>query len=254
MMLSDIFLTIIFVGILALIAGIFTDVESNILLEVFNEYSMDQMKSNTLKLFRRPVSDIVVFISVLTTLSSSILLILVYLNIPSISAILISTIISVFVQVTYQVTAFNGTVSSHSQHNQPLYVDVIWDNLGHVISRSFISVLVLTIISYEFTLMIHLLNLLPVIALFISLILGMIISIISVLDYSKLDTKPMQLTTFDTEVRYLNFSGVVVGVCYALVLVLLLVFSLIDYGVFIAVFIVLIALFLNSRQEKSDIK
>ncbi|MDO5852174.1 MAG: tetrahydromethanopterin S-methyltransferase subunit E [Methanobacteriaceae archaeon] len=252
--LSNIFLTIIFMGVLALIAGICTDAESNMLLSLFNHYDENQIKSNTLKLFRRPVADIMIFISAITTLSSSIFLVLIYFKIEIISSILLSTIISVFVQVTYQITAFNGTIPSHSQHNQPLYTDVILDNLGHVISRSFLSILSLTLISYELTLMTNLLTLMPMIALFISLILGVIISITSMLHYNQIDIKSINLTTIDTESDYLSFTGIITGICYATILIIILLLSTMQNAIILSVILIIILLLLNNKQEKGDMK
>lgn len=176
-----------FMGLIAIIAGIFEDLESD-LASTSNPNSQVQLApqiGNLHKLFNRAISGEPLLMGTMATISGSIAYVLFTLNYPVVLVLLISALVATLVQVIMSITSYMGRITSQALYNQPLFLDVLFKHIPVVAAYEFITLFSITTLSY---IMVYLLNpavplTLPVISLLMGVALGSIGSAVGDIHY-----------------------------------------------------------------------
>lgn len=176
-----------FMGLIAIIAGMFEDLESDVA-STSNPNSQVQLApqiGNLHKLFNRAVSGEPLLVGTMATIAGSIAYVLLTLNYPVVLVLIISAFIATLVQVIFSVTSYMGRITSQALYNQPLFLDVLIKHLPVIAAHAFITLFSITTLSY---IMIYLLNpsvplVLPVAAMLMGVTLGSIGSAVGDIHY-----------------------------------------------------------------------
>lgn len=178
---------IAFMGLIAIIAGMFEDLESDVA-STSNPNSQVQLApqiGNLHKLFNRAVSGEPLLVGTMATISGSIAYVLLSYNYPLVLVLLISALITTLIQVIFSITSYMGRITSQALYNQPLFLDVLYKHIPTVAAHAFISIFSLTTLSYT---IVYLLNStiqisLPIISLLMGLTLGSVGSAVGDIHY-----------------------------------------------------------------------
>lgn len=174
-------------GLIAIIAGIFEDLESDVA-STSNPNSQVQLApqiGNLHKLFNRAISGEPLLMGTMATISGTIAYVLFTMDFPVILILLISAFIATIVQTVLSVSSYMGRITSQALYNQPLFFDVLWKHLPVVAAHAFITLFSITTLSY---IMVYLLNpavplTLPVATLLMGVTLGSIGSAVGDIHY-----------------------------------------------------------------------
>lgn len=266
-------------GLIAIIAGIFEDLESDVA-STSNPNSQVQLApqvGNLHKLFNRAISGEPLLVGTMATISGSIAYVLFTLNYPVVLVLLISALIATLVQVILSITSYMGRITSQALYNQPLFLDVLFKHIPILAAHEFITLFSITTLSY---IMLYLLNpavplTLPVISLLMGITLGSIGSAIGDIHYGA--EKLYQNYEFGSGIAVSNngnivtksalgsrssidvanfcskFGGPITGLCFGLIVFLnfwiYLVFGII-YGLIVGLIIVVLFFILNVFIER----
>ena len=272
---------VILMGLLAIIAGIFEDLESDVA-STSNPNSQVQLApqiGNLHKLFNRAVSGEPLFVGTMATISGSITFVLLLQNYPVIWALLLSSLLATIVQVIFSVTSYMGRITSQALYNQPLFLDVLQKNLPTIAAHAFITILSITVLSY---LMVYVLNpavplILPVVTLLMGITLGSIGSAVGDIHYGA--EKLYQTYEFGSGIAVSNngnittksalgsrssidvanfcskFGGPVTGLCFGVIIFLnfwlYIVFGTFN-GILVGLVVVLLFVLLNVILERNS--
>ena len=268
-----------FMGLIAIIAGIFEDLESDVA-STSNPNSQVQLApqvGNLHKLFNRAISGEPLLIGTMATISGSIAYVLFTLNYPVVLVLLISSLVATLIQVIMSITSYMGRITSQALYNQPLFLDVLFKHIPILAAYEFITLFSITALSY---LMVYLLNpaiplTLPLVSLLMGITLGSIGSAIGDIHYGA--EKLYQNYEFGSGVAVSNngnivtksslgsrssidvvnfcskFGGPITGLCFGIIVFLnfwiYLVFG-IKYGLIAGLIIVLLFFVLNIFIER----
>lgn len=178
---------VVFMGLIAIIAGIFEDLESDIA-STSNPNSQVQLApqiGNLHKLFNRAISGEPLLVGAMAAISGSIAYMLLSFNYPLVLVLLVSTMLATFVQVILSINSYMGRITSQALYNQPLFLDIIYSHIPIIAAHAFISIFSITTLSYT---MVYLLNppiplTLPLMSLLLGLSLGSIGSAVGDIHY-----------------------------------------------------------------------
>lgn len=271
----------VFMGLIAIVAGMFEDLESDVA-STSNPNSQVQLApqiGNLHKLFNRAVSGEPLLVGTMATIAGAICSVLLSLNYPLVLVLLIATFIATLVQVVLSITSYMGRITSQALYNQPLFLDVIYKHVPIMAAHAYISIFSITLLSYIMT---NLLNpvipvALPVMSLLLGLSLGSIGSAVGDIHYGaeKLYQSsefgcgiPVSLNGNITTKSALGsrqsidvvnfcskFGGPVTGLCFGIIIFLnfwiYLVFG-IQGGLLAGVCIIIIFLVLNIILERKS--
>ncbi len=138
-------------GLIALIAGIFEDLESDVA-STSNPNSQVQLApqiGNLHKFFNRAVSGEPLLVGTMATISGSVsYLLLSYFNQSVLVSLLIGTLVATVIQVLFSISSYMGRITSQALYNQPLFMDVIYKHIGTMAGHAFISLFSITLLSY----------------------------------------------------------------------------------------------------------
>ena len=278
----DILLNLVIValmGLIAIIAGIFEDLESDVA-STSNPNSQVQLApqvGNLHKLFNRAISGEPLLIGTMATISGSIAYVLFTLNYPVVLVLLVSALVATIIQIIFSITSYMGRITSQALYNQPLFLDVLFKHIPIIAAHAFISLFSITTLSY---ILVYLLDpavplTLPVVSLLMGITLGSIGSAIGDIHYGA--EKLYQNYEFGSGIAVSNngniattsvlgsrssidvvhfcskFGGPITGLCFGLIVFLnfwiYLVFG-IKYGLIIGLIIVLLFFILNMVIER----
>ncbi len=280
----DILLNLILValmGLTAVVAGIFEDLESDVA-STSNPNSQVQLApqiGNLHKLFNRAVSGEPLLVGAMATIAGSVAYVLFSLDYPVVLVLLLASFIATIVQVVLSITSYMGRVTSQALYNQPLFLDVIVKHVPVIAAHAFIALFSITTLSY---IMCYLLNpavplTLPVCSLLMGMTLGSIGSAIGDIHYGAeklyqnyefgsgtavsnngdIVTKSALGSRSSIDVVHFcsRFGGPVTGLCFGIIVFLTfwiyLVFG-IRYGLMAGLIIVLLFFVLNVIIERKS--
>ena len=267
-------------GLIAIIAGIFEDLESDIA-STSNPNSQLQLApevGNLHKLFNCAISGEPLLVGTMATISGAIASVLFTLGYPVILVLLTSALVATIVQVIFSVSSYMGRITSQALYNQPLFVDVLKKHLPIVAAYDFITLFSITTLSY---IMIYLLNppvpiVLPVATMMIGITLGSIGSAVGDIHYGaeklyqnyefgsgiavsangNIVTKsPLGSRNSVDVVKFCSkFGGPITGLCFGIIIFsnfwIYLVFG-IEGGLIVGLIIVLLLLIINTLLERN---
>lgn len=165
-------------GLFAIIAGIFEDLESDVA-STSNPNSQVQLApqiGNLHKLFNRAVSGEPLLVGTMATISGAVAYTLITMNQPIIVVLLVSSAVATLIQVIFSITSYMGRITSQALYNQPLFMDVLYKHIPTSAAHAFISLFSITTLSY---IMVYLLMppvqlTLPIVTFFVGVMLGSI--------------------------------------------------------------------------------
>ncbi|MCD7781789.1 MAG: tetrahydromethanopterin S-methyltransferase subunit E [Methanosphaera sp.] len=137
-------------GLLAIITGIFEDLESDVA-STSNPNSQVQLApqvGNRHKLFNRAISGEPLLVGTISAISGTISYVFISMNYSVILSLLVASIIAMIIQVVLSITAYMGRITSQALYNQPLFMDVILKHIPTSAAHSFISIFSITLLSY----------------------------------------------------------------------------------------------------------
>lgn len=180
-------LLVAFMGLVAIIAGIFEDLESDVA-STSNPNSQVQLApqmGKLHKLFNRAISGEPLLVGMTSVIAGSLCYCFLLNNINVLLAIILASVIATFVQVILSITSYLGRSTSQSLYNQPLFMDMLYKHIPTMASHAFITLSSIVLLSY---IMVYLLvpsvNLaLPLVSLFIGITLGSIGSAVGDIHY-----------------------------------------------------------------------
>lgn len=268
-------------GLIAIIAGIFEDLESDVA-STSNPNSQVQLApqiGNLHKLFNRAISGEPLLMGTMATISGTIAYVLFTMDYPIILILLISAFIATIVQTVLSVSSYMGRITSQALYNQPLFLDVLWKHLPVVAAHAFITLFSITTLSY---IMVYLLNpavplTLPVATLLMGVTLGSIGSAVGDIHYGaeklyqnsefgsgiavstngNITTKSAlgSRSSIDVAKFCSKFGGPITGLSFGLVIFLnfwiYLVFG-VNTGLIVSLLIVLLFLLFNVLLERKS--
>ena len=268
-----------FMGLLAIIAGMFEDLESDVA-STSNPNSQVQLApqvGNLHKLFNRAVSGEPLLVGTMATISGAICYVLLTLDYPVILVLLISAGMATIVQVIFSISSYMGRITSQALYNQPLFLDVLHKHLPIIAAHAFITLFSITTLSY---IMVYLLDpavalTLPVVTMLMGLTLGSIGSAVGDIHYGaeklyqssefcsgiavssngNITTKSAlgSRSSIDVVNFCSKFGGPITGLCFGIIIFLnfwiFLVFG-ITGGLIVGLMIVLLFLLLNIILER----
>ncbi len=278
----DMFLNLILValmGLIAIIAGIFEDLESDVA-STSNPNSQIQLApqvGNLHKFFNRAVSGEPVLVGMMATISGSIAYVLFTLNYPVVLVLLLSAFIATIIQVILSITSYMGRITSQALYNQPLFMDVLTKHLPIIATHAYITLFSITTLSY---IMVYLLSpaiplTLPIVTLLMGLTLGSVGSAIGDIHYGaenlyqnfefgsgiavsnngNIATKSAlgSKNSIDVVKFCSKFGGPITGLCFGIVVFLnfwiYMVFG-VNYGLLAGLVIVILFFILNIIIER----
>lgn len=266
-------------GLFAIIAGTFEDLESDVA-STSNPNSQVQLApqvGNLHKLFNRAVSGEPLLIGAMATISGSIAYVLLMLNQPILIVLLISTGITTLIQVIFSITSYMGRITSQALYNQPLFMDVLYKHIPIMAAHAFITLFSITTMSY---IMVYMLKpiiplTLPIATLLIGISLGSIGSAVGDIHYGaeklyqqhkygsgipvsingNITTKDAlgSRNSIDVVEFCSNFAGPITGLCFGIIIFLnfwpYVVFG-ISNGLLVGFSIVILMLIINILLER----
>ncbi len=174
-------------GLIAIIAGIFEDLESDVA-STSNPNSQIQLApqiGNLHKFFNRAISGEPLLMGTMATISGTIAYVLFSMNYPVLLVLLVSVFITTVIQVILSISSYMGRITSQALYNQPIFLDVLKKHIPVMAAHAFITLFSITTLSY---IMIYLLNpavplTLPVASMLIGITLGSVGSAIGDIHY-----------------------------------------------------------------------
>ena len=169
---------VILMGLFAIIAGIFEDLESDVA-STSNPNSQVQLApqiGNLHKLFNRAVSGEPLLVGSMATISGAVAYTLIYIHQPVLLVLIISSLVATIVQVIFSITSYMGRITSQALYNQPLFMDMLYKHIPTSAAHAFISLFSITTLSY---IMVYSLTqpiqvALPIVTFFVGIMLGSI--------------------------------------------------------------------------------
>ena len=176
-----------FMGLIAIIAGMFEDLESDVA-STSNPNSQVQLApeiGNLHKLFNRAISGEPLLVGTMATISGTVAYVLFTLEYPVILVLLLSSLVATMIQVVWSASSYMGRITSQALYNQPLFLDVLKKHLPVITAFAFITLFSITTLSYIMT---YLLNpavpiTLPVVTMLMGITLGSIGSAVGDIHY-----------------------------------------------------------------------
>lgn len=267
-------------GLLAVIAGIFEDLESDVA-STSNPNSQVQLApqiGNLHKYFNRAVSGEPLLIGVMATISGAVAYTLIEVNQPIIIALLLSSSLATIIQVVFSITSYMGRITSQALYNQPLFMDMLYKHVPTAAAHAFINLFSVTTLSY---IMVYLLVpqiqlALPVATLLVGITLGSIGSAVGDIFYGAeklyqhhdfgagipvstnghITTKSAlgSENSIDVVKFCSKFGGPLSGLCFGVIIFLNYWISLIfgiTYGLIVGMILVILLVVLNYLLERN---
>lgn len=180
-------LLVAFMGLIAIVAGIFEDLESDVA-STSNPNSQVQLAPQVGKLhkfFNRAISGEPLLVGCMSVIAGSLCYAFLSNGYNVLFAIFISAIIATAIQAILSVTSYMGRITSQSLYNQPLFMDMLYKHVPVMMAFAFVSIFSVVLLSY---LMVYLLvpavNLsLPIVTAFMGITLGSIGSAVGDIHY-----------------------------------------------------------------------
>ena len=174
-------------GLVAVIAGIFEDLESDVA-STSNPNSQVQLASevgNLHKLFNRAISGEPLLIGTMATISGTVCYVLLSFNQPVLLSLVLSAVVSTLIQLVFSITSYIGRITSQALYNQPIFMDVLYKHVPTMAAHAFITLFSITLLSY---LMVYVMNpqlplTLPLVTLLIGITLGSVGSAVGDIHY-----------------------------------------------------------------------
>lgn len=268
-------------GLIAVIAGMFEDLESDVA-STSNPNSQVQLApqvGNLHKLFNRAVSGEPLLVGTMATISGTICYCLLISNNSVISALLISTLIATIIQVIFSITSYMGRITSQALYNQPLFMDMLLKHIPTMAAHAFINLFSILLLSYIMVYMLnpHIALTLPITTAFVGVTLGSIGSAVGDIHYGA--EKLYQTYEFGSGISVSNngnittnsplgsrnsidvvefcskFAGPLTGLCFAIIIFLSfwinLVFGIV-YGLIVTVILIILITILNMLLERKS--
>ncbi|RAP53092.1 MAG: tetrahydromethanopterin S-methyltransferase subunit E [Methanosphaera sp. rholeuAM270] len=272
---------VIFMGLMAILAGIFEDLESDVA-SSSNPNSQVQLApqvGNLHKLFNRAISGEPLLVGTMATIAGALAYLMLSLNYPLVPVLLIAAFIATLIQVILSITSYMGRITSQALYNQPVFLDVIYKHVPTMAAHAFISLFSITTLSY---IMVYLLNpaiqlSMPVVSLLLGVSLGSIGSAVGDIHYGaeklyqssefgsgipvslngNITTKSALGSRNSIDVVYFcsKFGGPMTGLCFGIIIFLnfwiYMVFGF-KGGLIAGLILVFIFLFLNIMLERNS--
>lgn len=180
-------LLIAFMGLIAIIAGMFEDLESDVA-STGNPNSQVQLAPQVgklHKLFNRAISGEPLLIGCMSVISGSLCYAFLSSDMNVLLAIFISAIITTIVQAILSITSYMGRITSQSLYNQPIFMDMLYKHVPTLMALAFVTQFSIVLLSY---IMVYLLVppvslSLPIVAAFMGITLGSVGSAIGDIHY-----------------------------------------------------------------------
>ena len=270
-------------GLVAIIAGIFEDLESDVA-STSNPNSQVQLASevgNLHKFFNRAISGEPLLVGTMATISGTVCYVLLSLNQSVLLSLIISAVIATLVQLVLSITSYMGRITSQALYNQPIFMDVLYKHVPTMAAHAFITLFSITLLSY---LMVYVMNpqlplTFPLVTLLLGITLGSVGSAVGDIHYGaeKLyQTEKFgagipvslngQITTISSigtnssidVVKFCSkFAGPLTGLCFGLIIFLSFWQSLIfgvKLGLLVGFIIIILITFLNGFLEYNSRK
>jgi tetrahydromethanopterin S-methyltransferase subunit E len=268
-------------GLIAVIAGMFEDLESDVA-STSNPNSQVQLAPQVgklHKLFNRAVSGEPLLVGTMATIAGTICYCLLTSNTSVIFALLISTLIATTIQVIFSITSYMGRITSQALYNQPLFMDMLIKHLPTMAAHAFINLFSILLLSY---IMVYLLNppialTLPITTAFLGIALGSIGSAVGDIHYGA--EKLYQTFEFGAGISVSNngnittvsplgsrnsidvvefcskFAGPLTGLCFGIVIFLsfwiTMVFGIL-YGLIVSLILIILLVVINMLLERKS--
>lgn len=268
-------------GLIAIIAGIFEDLESDVA-STSNPNSQVQLApqvGNLHKLFNRAVSGEPLLVGTMATIAGTICYCLLMTNTSVILALLISALIATIIQVIFSITSYMGRITSQALYNQPLFMDMLTKHLPTMAAHAFINLFSILLLSYIMVYMLnpHIALTLPITTAFIGITLGSIGSAVGDIHYGA--EKLYQTFGFGTGISVSNngsittlsplgsrnsidvvefcskFAGPLTGLCFGIVIFLSFWVNMlfgICYGLIVTLILVILLVIINLLLERNS--
>lgn len=262
---------VIIIGVMAFFAGMFGDLESDVSSNNPNSRILHAPEHGKLhKLFTRVISSTAILLTTMTTISGTFTQVFMELNIPVVVILILAPLITTVLHVIVIATKYMGQMVGNAMYDQPLYIDVLFNNIPTIAAYSYICLFSITFMSYmtiyELTPKQYLS--MPVLTFILGLLLGCVTSIVGDI-YSgaevlyqhrkkgevipedesfDITTKEAEFSRNSIDILYLTskFSGPASGLCFALIIFLIFWLFILfgsHYGIVIG-FLVTIAIFI----------
>jgi len=271
-------LIVISMAVLAVIAGIFEDLESDVA-STSNPNSQVQLApqlNNLHKFFNRAISGEPLLVATTSTISATISYVLLAYNISAIYAILFATLLTTILLAVLSVNAYMARITSQALYNQPLFVDVIRKHLPVQMAHAFIYIFSLTLLSYIVTYVLaNQVLTLPVVALLMGITLGSVASAVGDIHYGaenlyqsldfgsgipvssngQIDTMEVLGAKNSIDVAYFcsKFAGPITGLTFALIIFVSFYFNLLlspQNAIILLIVLTLLLVAVNYSLEK----
>lgn len=276
-------LLVTFMGLIAIIAGMFEDLESDVA-STSNPNSQVQLAPQVgklHKLFNRAISGEPLLVGCMSVIAGSLCYAFLMANYNPLLAILSSAIIATLVQTILSITSYMGRITSQSLYNQPLFMDMLYKHVPTMMAFAFVCLFSILLLSY---IMVYLLvpsvNLsLPIVAAFMGITLGSVGSAVGDIHYgaeklyqnqefgaglpvsnSGNITRMSSLGSNNSiDVLYFcsKFAGPLTGLAFGVVIFLsfwtTIVFP-VNYAFIVSILLVVLVTFLNYLLEKNSRK
>ncbi|AWX32612.1 tetrahydromethanopterin S-methyltransferase subunit E [Methanosphaera sp. BMS] len=180
-------LLVTFMGLIAIIAGMFEDLESDVA-STSNPNSQVQLAPQVGKLhkyFNRAISGEPLMIGFMSVISGSLCYAFLSNDMNVLLAIFISSILVTLVQAILSITSYMGRITSQSLYNQPLFMDMLYKHIPTMMAFAFVTQFSIVLLSYIMTyLLVPAVSLsLPVVSALMGITLGSIGSAVGDIHY-----------------------------------------------------------------------
>ena len=180
-------LLVTFMGLIAVIAGIFEDLESDVA-STSNPNSQVQLAPQVgklHKLFNRAISGEPLLVGCMSVIAGSLCYAFLSSNVNVLLAIFISSILATIVQTILSITSYMGRITSQSLYNQPLFMDMLYKHVPTMMAFAFVTLFSILMLSYVMVyLLVPSVNLsLPIVTAFMGITLGSIGSAVGDIHY-----------------------------------------------------------------------
>ena len=174
-------------SLIAVIAGIFEDLESDVA-STSNPNSQVQLASevgNLHKFFNRAISGEPLLVGTMATISGTVCYVLLSFNYHVLLSLILSAIVATLIQLIFSITSYIGRITSQALYNQPIFMDVLYKHVPTVAAHAFITLFSITLLSY---LMVYVMKpslplTLPLVTLLIGIMLGSVGSAVGDIHY-----------------------------------------------------------------------
>ena len=272
---------VILMGLIAVVAGMFEDLESDIA-STSNPNSQVQLAPEIgylHKLFNRAVSGEPLLLGCMLTICASLTFIFLSHIFNVLIAIFLASLMTTLIQVIISITSYMGRITSQALYNQPLFMDVIYNSIPTVAAHAFITLFSITLLSYiiVYVLTPPIALTMPIVALCLGISVGSIGSSIgdiyygaevlyqnkeygsgiSVSDNGQITTKSALGARTSTDIVNIcsKFAGPLTGLCFGLIIFLsfwIYLVAGITGGLILGVVLILIFIILNYYLERES--